>query len=185
MYARVRGLWRSWPLLLWRMIHLGLKATWRAETTHNWPLYNLWLNIKSKSIQNRTHEIHKIITPVLVWVKLAHPTYIFSRVLRDSTPRYVGRSVGFFLYYSAFFEFCLVTLLLPLSSCTRLKVVMYPTLLIVRVNLWQHFPLKMVKHKMVIPLKRVLKESCSVDQQWKVCQSVSRYRLGYTIFCEI
>ena len=94
MYARVRGLWRSWPLLLWRMIHLGLKATWRAETTHNWPLYNLWLNIKSKSIQNRTHEIHKIITPVLVWVKLAHPTYIFSRVLRDSTPRYVGPSVG-------------------------------------------------------------------------------------------
>ena len=96
MYARVRGLWRSWPLLLWRMIHLGLKATWRAETTHNWPLYNLWLTIKSKSIQNRTHEIHKIITPVLVWIKLAHPTYIFSRVLRNSTPRYVGLSVGWF-----------------------------------------------------------------------------------------
>ena len=96
----------------------------------------------------------------------------------------VGRS-GFFFNYSAFFEFCLVTLLLPLSSCTRLGLVMYPTLLIVRVNLWQHFPLKMVKHKMVIPLKRVLKESCSVNQQWKVCQSVSWYRLGYTIFCEI
>ena len=72
----------------------------------------------------RSHFVHSFIH-FFVWSFVVHlffarlflismSYFLYSRVLRDSTPRFVGRSVGLLVTLYFFYDFCLwISLLLP------------------------------------------------------------------------